>query len=77
MYGREYHIEFGRHSNIPDCCIEFWLGEWGRILNKPEAERHRVDVGYVPCSKCLEEKRFVVVHRCNGCDEPIKAKYGV
>lgn len=77
MASRAYHVEYGRHSNIPDCCIAFWLGRWQSIFDKPEGERHRVSVGYVPCPKCLEEKRFVAVHQCRGCDKPIKAKYKV
>lgn len=73
---REYHIEFGRHSNIPDCCIEWFIGGWSRIWdNRRASAPYRVDVEYVPCPTCLKAQRFVKVHVCNGCDAPIKNKY--
>lgn len=28
MYGEAYDRAFGKHSNIPDCCIEFFVAKW-------------------------------------------------
>ncbi len=25
---RHFHRSYGRASNIPPCCIEFWIGRW-------------------------------------------------
>ena len=64
------HIEFGRHSLIPECCIEFWLefcykaplpapylaayGEWIEICNW----------GYIPCPFCVIRNNKVKIHIC-------------
>lgn len=65
-----YDIEYGRHSNIPECCIKFFIKEWQQIW--PDRWKSKLyfkgysHVGYVPCRKCQDEKKYAVVHLCVG-----------
>ena len=56
----EYHTELGRHSNIPECCIEEWNN--GRRGKDVPSDLH---VQYVPCSKCVDKQSFVEIHKCS------------
>ena len=63
-----YHVRYGRHSNIPDCCIRFYLTEWQQHwFDETYRRRHlgRVSVGYVPCASCISNRTFIHVHTCD------------
>ncbi len=59
----QYHIQFGKHSNIPDCCIRFFIGEWSPS-NKSASERDGV-VNYIRCDRCIRHGKQNVLHICN------------
>lgn len=59
-----YHRNCGSHSNIPPCCVEFyirywwgrvplsWIGRIYRFLKSPLYPSDKIPA-YVPCPKCL------------------------
>lgn len=68
-----YHRAYGKHSNIPDCCIEFWLTEWlrefrdelGTGWSSPYARAiNRAGWGYVPCPECFGGGFKIKVRDC-------------
>lgn len=78
-----YHLAYGRHSGIPDCCIRFWLTEWETEMTQRTTYARlvrRASRGYVPCPKCLINKSFVQVRSCIGecgreCRDDFKRRY--
>lgn len=51
----EYTRRFGRHSNIPDCCIEAFI----------EDRTYRDGfLDYARCERCIETGHKVKIHRC-------------
>jgi len=64
----------GRHSNIPRCCIRFYVERWTRWIksgNKRSLrnynrrmKRRGWNGSYIPCPKCLIAKRVVKIHHC-------------
>lgn len=64
----------GRHSNIPRCCIRFYIEQWAvrPLLRDPHFERNywrrmrrRQWTGlYIPCPRCLASGRAVKIHLC-------------
>lgn len=88
-----YDIEYGRHSNIPECCIEFWVQEFSRIFQDPKrlqehneyqdrAEmRIKKRFNYRPCYDCMDRGYIQRLHVCRGrCEDMSKrlmAKYGL
>jgi hypothetical protein len=60
-YSDEWHREFGRHSGIPECCVEAFLSDT-QLFAGPE-------IGYSPCNACVHQARFIVVLECGRtCD---------
>ncbi len=57
----EIHRAFGRHSNIPDCCITFWLTDWNPGSTYANRLPHW---GYVPCPTCLRTNKRARIRRC-------------
>lgn len=53
----DYHRVFGEHSNIPPCCIEFFIAKFDRtgIPGK---------WGYVPCAHCVTKGNKIETHSC-------------
>ena len=67
MTNREYDIVLGLHSNIPVCCIIFFLTEWAieNRRNSPYARAaHAALYNYVPCPECLAWGRKNELKRC-------------
>lgn len=67
MRGRDYDIAYGLHSNIPTCCIIFYLTEWTseNERDSPYARAvHADNLNYVPCPECLALKRHNVLRLC-------------
>lgn len=66
-----YFKEMGRHSNIPECCIEFFCYKWN-IDGWSDDERDKrwnevYKVGpyqYMPCDTCLKKGNIVEMHIC-------------
>lgn len=67
---KEYHIAFGRHSLIPECCIQFWVNVWdprseyGELLRSKNHIDKADRYNYVPCPDCFAEGKRVVIRRC-------------
>ena len=67
---KQQHIEYGRHSGIPECCIMFFVGEWDREIitgwdETPYARAiHKCGFGYVPCPECLGTHNKVKIIDC-------------
>ena len=58
----------GKCSGIPDCCIEYFVGEW---LSSGCDRIKRPDLpswGYVPCRNCVTSGNRVVVKICRKGD---------
>jgi hypothetical protein len=59
------HIIYGLHSNIPWCCIKFFITEWPQLVASFGRARNRdPSANYVRCPECLVMNRLVKVHRC-------------
>jgi len=63
-----YDWEFGRHSNIPVCCIIFYMENWDMIWNKendPYGQAvNAAGFGYVPCPRCLGRNNRIKIKNC-------------
>jgi len=55
MDWNEYTRLYGRHSNIPDCCIEAFI--------KDKAVPNRL-LKYAQCCECINAGRGVEIHFC-------------
>lgn len=67
MKGLDYHIAYGLHSNIPACCIVFWLTEWTKENERDSAYAQTIHmdlVQYVPCPECFALQRFNGIRIC-------------
>lgn len=70
MVDKDYHIAFGRHSLIPECCIRFFVDIWDPyslwrqdtpLVQAVKASSAR----YVQCPTCLRDKcEPVKIRRC-------------
>lgn len=71
--------ECGRHSAIPECCIQYFLDVWDPLFfqadgwPKVEARQALVRVferiygiksRYIPCETCLLNGHVIVLQRC-------------
>lgn len=78
----KYHRLYGKHSNIPDCCIEFFIHKWPNMdyTRKEYGYRKIIEVAeqklgkwwrYIPCPDCLDKKHWHKLHYCRRgkCDE--------
>jgi hypothetical protein len=77
----QYHTLFGLHSNIPACCVDFFVQQWFPVSHTAHRDREHwkqirqveKEVGhidYIPCPSCLQQKNFVPVHKCDiSCQE--------
>lgn len=69
-----WHYAFGLHSNIPACCIEYWLTHEPPFLHDPwaHAPENPNHPQYVRCMGCAIENRVNLLHIC---DEPCAVKW--
>jgi|ETNvirnome_2_300_1030623.scaffolds.fasta_scaffold04633_11 hypothetical protein len=65
----------GKHSNIPRCCILWYIGPWQKIMMKvPKLWRmyyttNETDkVEYIRCPVCIVRDHMVLLKDCK-CDE--------
>ena len=65
-----YDIQYGRHSNIPECCIRFFVEEWAPKqlylqTNLPVVKAVRKSKArYVQCPECIAQKIVVRLRLC-------------
>lgn len=83
IFERKYHIAFGKHSNIPDCCINFFVDEWDEkdlwkdITSPFVIATQASKVQYVRCPECLGKGIVVTLHYCSGvCSKNFQATWG-
>jgi len=80
MRDAEYDITYGLHSNIPACCIVFFMTEWTRENERdsPYARAVHGDlVQYVPCPECFALRRFNGLRVCErDCGRRCYQEYG-
>jgi len=67
-----YHVECGRHSGIPECCINWFIGPWSAIRTFSWAwslywrENNKgVDVEYIRCLECIKDSVIVDIKECD------------
>jgi hypothetical protein len=65
---KAYDWAFGLHSNIPLCCVEFYVENWDMIWNCENNPYLRAvnaaQFGYVPCPECLGRNKRVKLKIC-------------
>lgn len=79
---RKYHTAFGIHSNIPVCCVEFFIGDYDQMYY--DTKQHYIKgVGvfrrwnYIPCPKCAKSNNKIMLHECTIPCIPFLKKIGV
>jgi hypothetical protein len=61
---KSFNIAEGRHSGIPDCCIQSFIEgrTWQVMINQVKTQKEKVEItknwSYVPCQVCIEHKRY-------------------
>jgi hypothetical protein len=72
------HVAYGLHSNIPWCCIKFFITEWPRLVASFGGAHNRdPNTSYVRCPKCMVMNRWVKVHWCTRECKPLQRKFGL
>lgn len=64
---KNQHILYGRHSNIPECCIQFFISEWpGEHARRSPYARAVFDSSYeyVPCPDCFANFFIAKIKDC-------------
>ena len=68
----QHHITCGKHTKIPKCCIEWFVGPWTVISNIPylreaywEENDKLANVNYVRCPTCIENRNVVKIKKCD------------
>lgn len=67
---KQQHIVYGRHSGIPDCCIQFFIHgwdneiKWGWEITSYARAVKASSFGYIPCPECLGTNRRVKIVDC-------------
>lgn len=60
---------FGEHSNIPQCCIDYFCGPWKDIYATEEGQKYINErpngVHYIPCPMCRKNDTYVETHHCD------------
>jgi hypothetical protein len=71
MATKNHHVVCGRHSGIPECCIEWFVGPWQKtILNIPVLWKAYWDyngekASYIRCPGCIEGDKSVCLSSCD------------
>lgn len=64
----EEHRIKGKHSNIPDCCVE-WFVFIIQFFGTKAADLYYQAVGYgrgyIPCPVCLVNNVNITIHKCD------------
>lgn len=69
MSSAAYHMAYGRHSLIPECCIRFFIEEWdAREMRRWDTPfvcaTHASPALYVQCPPCLHAGRIARIRIC-------------
>lgn len=70
--GIDYHRECGRHSGIPTCCVDWFVGPWSEVrifgpFWKLYWDKNGDNVNYIRCLRCAEDNKAVELKDCD-CD---------
>ena len=60
----KYHWKCGRHSNIPACCVLWFIGPWRIALRVPRLWSIFYDSPYVRCPLCRFTHRWNKIKEC-------------
>lgn len=68
----EFDAECGRHSGIPECCIDFFVKHWSKVWMKHNSTFTRFyrkaltfrKFDHVACPHCLITKNVVKLKKC-------------
>ena len=65
-----YHRVCGRHSGIPECCIDFFIGQWSNVLHPQVKIRGQYlqmcnPASYIRCPMCILNGKIVKLKRCD------------
>ena len=70
--GDDRDIECGKHSGIPECCIEWYIGPWSNIVARVPVlwkaywdHNQTESTYYIRCPECIENKNIVKVKECD------------
>lgn len=81
MKTQEYHFAFGIHSNIPLCCVEFFIGEYNEMWKDGKQFYQKALIkkrwNYIPCLKCAKSRNKIVLHECDARCVPFLRSIGV
>ena len=68
------HMSYGLHSNIPLCCVKFFIDVWDRhelwerkshpYVQAVDLACSRFQFRYVPCPSCLVNRNVVELLDC-------------
>ena len=84
-----YYREYGRHSGIPECCINFFIEVWCANSQKLYCYSQKIssikELTYIPCPNCLVNKTFVTTHTCdkscqgyrNSLEKDVRSEYSL
>ena len=69
----DWHRACGRHSGIPECCIDWFLGPWRDVVSVVpylwkaywEANNEHEEVDYIRCHSCIAASRVVKIKECD------------
>jgi len=62
IWSRQWHVEYGRHSGIPECCIEYFIESWWKKGRKLSG--YDPGTNYVRCPRCVATDNLVEARRC-------------
>jgi hypothetical protein len=62
---RAVDFAWGIHSNIPECCVRFYVDEWDDKSAYANQVRWSGFKDYIPCPDCLRNNRRNVLHVCD------------
>lgn len=71
-----YDVAYGLHSNIPECCVAFFIRDWDHESPYGQMIYHKCKCQYVPCPKCWQDKTFNKLRVCiKDCGEECRLRY--
>ncbi len=74
---KQWHIQYGKDSGIPDCCIDFFVNEWlytsdnfprlhityTNFITRIEKEQN-IRFEYIPCPNCIQNPKVLKNIKC-------------
>tara|TARA_Y100000593_G_scaffold38054_1_gene73837 strand:- start:5134 stop:5361 length:228 start_codon:yes stop_codon:yes gene_type:complete len=64
------HVECGRHSGIPECCIQWFVTAWSNYVYINSDLRNKYllvndNVGYIRCPTCIANRSVIKIKECD------------